>query len=234
MDSTASFRAPRRWLRVGKYLLPVGGSAPGGRPTRSPREQIRVAKLAAEHPECVALTTVGAAEVLPEFQYICHHSGQRELRALPAQLFPPAFVATLRNGLSYGRHCCVIGPAGKAVRETGFYLDGDVQTAKVSGQPVAAAVLAEALGRRRDVAALAAAKAADRRPRRRAQRAVQSQLLSLVDRDSAATRAVATGRRHGRLLFRRLPVAVSAKCARGAGRRAAPTYPTTLSAAAGG
>jgi hypothetical protein len=136
MDSAPPFREPRRWLRVGKYLLPVGKTAPGWLPTRAPREQVRIVQLAAEHPECVRLETVGQPELLPEFSYPCRHSGQREVRTLPAQQFPPAFVATLRGGASYGRHCCVIGPAGKAVRETGFYLDGEVQTAKVPVSPL--------------------------------------------------------------------------------------------------
>jgi capsular polysaccharide biosynthesis protein len=48
------------------------------------------------------------------------------MRALPTSFVAPAFFAELKNGLTFGRHCCVIGPAGKAVRETGFNLDGEV------------------------------------------------------------------------------------------------------------
>ena len=57
------------------------------------------------------------------------------MRSLPADLFPPAFVAQLSKGMSFGRQCCVIGPEGKAVRETGFYLDGEVQTSTIPVSP---------------------------------------------------------------------------------------------------
>jgi capsular polysaccharide biosynthesis protein len=38
--------------------------------------------------------------------------------------------------MSFGRQCSAIGPAGKAVRETGFYLDGEVQTSKIPVSPL--------------------------------------------------------------------------------------------------
>jgi len=131
MNSSAPYRAPRRWLRVNKYLFPIGMPYSGGRRTEAPREQVLVAQLAADHPECVSLHAVGQAETLAESSYECYTSGEREVRELPTKFVAPAFVARLRDGLSFGRHCCVIGPAGKAVRETGFYLDGDVRTARV-------------------------------------------------------------------------------------------------------
>jgi hypothetical protein len=122
----ATFGAPRRWLRVGKYLLPVGMTYPRQRRTRSPREQVRVSQLATDHPDSVQLQTAGSAEVLPEWEYECRTSGKLEMGVLPSEFVAPAFVARLRDGMSFGRHCCVIGPAGKAVRETGFNLDGRV------------------------------------------------------------------------------------------------------------
>jgi capsular polysaccharide biosynthesis protein len=64
--------------------------------------------------------------MLPEFEYECRTGGKSEWRLLPARFVSPAFLARLRNGWSYGRHCCVIGPEGRAVRETGFNLDGHV------------------------------------------------------------------------------------------------------------
>jgi hypothetical protein len=133
MDSTTPYQPPRRWLRVSKYLFPIGMTSAGWRRTKSPGKQVRVAKLAADHPDCISLRTAGTADVLPEFEFECHTSGERELRMLPTRFVAPAFVATLRNGLSFGRHCCVIGPAGKAVRETGFNLDGEVLSER---QPV--------------------------------------------------------------------------------------------------
>jgi hypothetical protein len=123
------FRAPKGWRRVGKYLFPVGLEL-GWRLTKPPRAQVRVAELAAEHPERVTLQTAGNAEMLPEFEYHCITAGNREVDVLPATFVAPAFVAVLQDGLSYGRHCCVIGPAGKAVRETGFNLDGEVLGAR--------------------------------------------------------------------------------------------------------
>jgi capsular polysaccharide biosynthesis protein len=98
--------------------------------TKPPREQVRVADLAEEHPESVALYTAGKAEVLPEFSYECHRGGKRETNVLPVKFVAPAFVAKLQDGMSYGRHCCAIGPFGKAIRETGFNLDGEVLAAR--------------------------------------------------------------------------------------------------------
>jgi hypothetical protein len=120
---------------VGKYLLPVGLKSAGLWPTAAPREQVPIAQLAAEHPESVTHQIVGEAETVGEFPYVCHASGVGETRPLSAQSFPPAFVARLKNGLSYGRHCCVIGPARKAVRETGFYLDGAVHNSNAPVSP---------------------------------------------------------------------------------------------------
>lgn len=97
-----------------------------GRRTRPPRAQVRVAELAAEHPDCVALHSAGKAEVLPEFEYECIEAGVSQQNVLPIKFVAPAFVAEIRDGASFGRHCCVIGPEGKAVRETGFNLDGEV------------------------------------------------------------------------------------------------------------
>ena len=131
MDSTATYHPPRSWLRVGKYLLPVGMKSPGWRPTAAPREQVPIAQLAIEHPESVSYQTVGEAETVGEFAFACLAEGQHEVRSLPAQAFPPAYVARLRDGMSFGRQCCAITAQGKAVRETGFYLDGEVQTAKI-------------------------------------------------------------------------------------------------------
>jgi len=79
---------------------------------------------------------VSDAETVDKFAFACHSAGKRDVRTLPAQTFPPAFVARLRDGMSFGRQCCAIGPSGKAVRETGFFLDGEVQTAKIPVSPL--------------------------------------------------------------------------------------------------
>lgn len=131
MGSKTSYRPPRGWLRVGKYLLPIGFQSPGLLPTPAPRVQVPMAQLAVEHPQSVECQTIGQAETVSEFAFSCHADGQRESRTLPAQEFPSAFVGRIANGASYGRQCSVIGPERKAVRETGFYLDGDVQTSKL-------------------------------------------------------------------------------------------------------
>ncbi|MGI9457454.1 MAG: hypothetical protein ACR2NU_12895 [Aeoliella sp.] len=98
----------------------------GWRPTSSPSEQVRVADLAAEYVDCVKLHTPDNSEALPEFEYTSYTSGEREVGVLPAKFTAPSFVAAIENGQSFGRHCCAIGPDGKAVRETGFNLDGEV------------------------------------------------------------------------------------------------------------
>lgn len=126
MKSQDALLSPRHWLHVGKYLLPLGVKNSTLRRTKSPREQVRVAQLATDHTDELSLHTLGKAERLPEFAYASYSSGKREIQVLPPELQPPAFVAQLENGLSFGRHCCVVGPAGKAMRETGFNLEGNV------------------------------------------------------------------------------------------------------------
>jgi len=135
MDSATTYRPPRSWFRVGKYLLPVGMKSAGLWPTPAPRTQVPIAFLAMEHPESVAYQTVGEVETLSRFPYACHESGVCETRSLVPQSFAPAFVARIKDGMSYGRHCCVIGPARQAVRETGFYLDGAVHNSNVPLSP---------------------------------------------------------------------------------------------------
>ena len=124
MDSPNSFQPPRRWLRRGKYLLPLDMPLAKGPRIKPPRVQVKVADLATDYPECVSLHAAGKAEARAEYSYQCHIEGQNEFRVLPAKLDAAPFVAELQNGISFGRHCCVIGPEGKAVFETGFNLSG--------------------------------------------------------------------------------------------------------------
>jgi hypothetical protein len=133
MINPGGYQGPRRWWRFNKYLLPVGYTTGRWRRTKAPRRQVKIAQLATDHPQEISLQTWGKAEVLPEFEYECHSSGNRELRVLTKKFVPPAFVAELKNGQSFGRHCCVIGPARKAVRETGFNLDS---TVLIERQPI--------------------------------------------------------------------------------------------------
>jgi hypothetical protein len=93
---------------------------------KSACELANVAQLAAEHPDLVSLQTWGRTEGLAEFRYAVYSSGDREVRTLPARLVPAAYVARVANGLSFGRHCCAIGPDNKALRETAFNCDGEV------------------------------------------------------------------------------------------------------------
>lgn len=131
MQVSTTYHPPRGWLRVGKYLLPLGVRASDWLPARAPRRQLPIAELAAECAEQVRYQSIGEAEPVAEFSFVCHSNGQREVRTLPDQLTPQAFVARIAGGTSYGRQCCVIGPGRTAIRETGFYLDGSVKTSKV-------------------------------------------------------------------------------------------------------
>jgi hypothetical protein len=115
---------------MGKYLVPIGVKTPRGPRQRPPRQQVSLRQLASDHPEAVALENLGADESLPEFAYASLDQGARERLVLPGVVAPPAYVARLRQGLSYGRHCCVIAPTGQAVRETAFSLDGAVLISK--------------------------------------------------------------------------------------------------------
>ena len=135
MKSQNALLAPMRWLHVGKYLLPLGVKHPTWRRTKPPRAQVPITQLAADHADKVLLHTFGKATQLSEYAYPCYRSGQLELQVLPAELKAPSFVAQIQDGMSFGRHCCVIGPAGKAMRETGFNLDGKVNNKRVPISP---------------------------------------------------------------------------------------------------
>lgn len=126
MHTSSPVRLPRTWFHLGKYLIPVGLDSRGLNRVKPPRFQVPVARIAAEHSEQVSLQTLGRADVLREQSYECYQSGKRQSYRLPTKFVSPAFVAQIKNGMSFGRHCCVIGPAGKAIRETGFHLDGTV------------------------------------------------------------------------------------------------------------
>jgi hypothetical protein len=126
MESQSNFRTPRKWLRINKYLVPIGYDAGSKQRCKAPLQQVKIAQLAADHPDVVTLKTWGQAEMMPEFPYDCYTAGTIETRELAAKFVPPAFVAQIKNGMSFGRHCCAIGPSRKAVRETGFNLDSTV------------------------------------------------------------------------------------------------------------
>ncbi len=135
MHSNPPYRPPRGWLTIGKYLLPIGTRASDWLPSAAPRNQRPIAELAAEFPERVDYQTLGESERVSASDFVCRVDGNREVRTLPEQVFPQPFVARIAGGMSYGRQCCVIGPERTAVRETGFYLDGAVQAAKIPVSP---------------------------------------------------------------------------------------------------
>ncbi|MGD9633023.1 MAG: DUF563 domain-containing protein [Pirellulales bacterium] len=104
-------------------------------PSAAPRIQLPIAELAAEHPEGVKLQTVDEGELVDRASFVCHAERKREVRELPSKSFPGATVTRITGGQVFGRQCSVIGPSRNAIRETGFYLDGAVQTAKVPVSP---------------------------------------------------------------------------------------------------
>jgi len=136
MQANSTYHPPRGWLRVGKYLLPLGVRKSDWLPSAAPRQQLPVAELAAVCPERIEYQALGEAERVDAFSFVCHADGKREVRALAEQTFPQPFVARIAGGTSFGRQCCVIGPGRIAVRETGFYLDGAVQTSKIAVSPL--------------------------------------------------------------------------------------------------
>ncbi len=133
MDSVRSICEPRRWVSISKYLFPLGMRTAGSERVAPPTEQMSVKTLAANYPDLVKLTEL-KNEPNPELKYIGYTAGMRQVLSLLETVPPPAFVADIKCGMSFGRHCCAIGPDGKAVRETGFNLDGTVlsESAKMS------------------------------------------------------------------------------------------------------
>lgn len=131
MQFDSTYHPPRGWLHAGKYLLPIGARTTDWLPRAAPCAQVPIAELAVDHPASVRYRSLDDGETVSEFAFPCHADGKCETRSLPEQDFPSAFVAEIDAGMVFGRQCSVIGPARKAVRETGFYLDGAVQTSKV-------------------------------------------------------------------------------------------------------
>jgi len=121
--SAREFKPASRWYRRGKYLVPIDGRWWFDWPASAPRQRVKLAELAASDAR-VNVQSVGDAESLPEWRYGCYHQGQFEERTLPGVTAIAPYVATLRNGRSYGRQCCVIAPGGEAVGETGSYVPG--------------------------------------------------------------------------------------------------------------
>ncbi len=118
------YRPPKSWLRLGKYLLPAQPLNADWKRTARPTEQVSITQLATEYPDQVSLRTLGNAEVLPEYEYEYYDAGERRRLTLASEFIAPSFIAEVHNGMSFGRHCCAIGPNSKAIRETGFNLDG--------------------------------------------------------------------------------------------------------------
>jgi capsular polysaccharide biosynthesis protein len=136
--TSREFHPPSRWYRRGKYLLPLDGRSWFGWPASAPHRHASLAQLAADDPDRVALQTSGAAEHLSESTYGCFQRGQNTRQVLPSQQFAPAFVARLKGGRSFGRHCCVIAPSGEAVREAGYGVPGVEREHTESFSPLSA------------------------------------------------------------------------------------------------
>ncbi len=146
---------------MGKYLMPMGMPGSRGPRVKPPKVQVRVADLATDYPEFVKLHSAGKAEVRAEYSYPCRIDGQSEIRTLPAKFDAAPFVAEIENGISFGRHCCVIGPDGKA--DAGNRVQSRRRAfAPSAGEQVSTALLAKALGGGYHFAAVAAAEAAHR------------------------------------------------------------------------
>ena len=108
----------------GKISITHGHARQPRAALKPPKVQVCVADLATDYPEFVKLHSAGKSDVRAEYSYPCSINGQSEIRTLPAKFDAAPFVAEIENGISFGRHCCVIGPDGKAIQETGFNLAG--------------------------------------------------------------------------------------------------------------
>ena len=112
--------ARHKFAHICKYLLPLDLNLLRRGTTPPPTKRTRLADLAAARPESVALTTAPTAKPLAAFDLRRIENGAESVEALPARE-STGYVAAIRDGISYGRSCSVMCPAGDAIIESGHF-----------------------------------------------------------------------------------------------------------------
>lgn len=128
--SIPSYQPPANLMSIGKYLIPADAWKPRRGRAPAPSGLVSIRELAAEHPDAVTLTELGAEEALSRFDFQCYTNGVQETDCVLARTAPPAYAALLKGARSFGRHCTIIGPRNRVVRESAYFLDPQDMDAK--------------------------------------------------------------------------------------------------------
>lgn len=110
-------------VRCGKYLIPIGSFFPQLRYSPAPSRQQGLDELHLACPGKVKSSLVGHEPYHPQDRFRVFDKGQIRFVPLRPVASLPVTVHTIKQGATVGRCCCLIGPNGSAIRETGFNLD---------------------------------------------------------------------------------------------------------------
>ncbi len=105
---------------VRKYLLPLDLGLLRRGETPPPTKRVKIHDLAALRPDCVAIATADRSKTLAPLDLVRIENGEETVETIPAKELT-GYVATIRDGVSYGRHCSVMCLTGEAVVESGHF-----------------------------------------------------------------------------------------------------------------
>lgn len=120
-------RFTTRLFSFQKYLFPLDVRiAPIGAP-RAPKQWVKLGQLIEEGAKTVSVTRAARATALPPFDYQQVEGGEVFEQSLPGAISPASYVATLYDGVCYGRSCTAITADNLAVRESGSFYEGSCE-----------------------------------------------------------------------------------------------------------
>src|SRR5688500_13816381 len=106
--------------RIGKYLIPLEIELLRRGSTPAPTRRMGIRELAATQPASITFTSANSSVQLPPFKLATIRDGRESIETLPADE-SVGYLATIRDGISFGRHCAVMTASGEAVIESGHF-----------------------------------------------------------------------------------------------------------------
>ena len=106
--------------RIGKYLIPLEIELLRRGATPAPTRRMGIRELAAAHPETITFTDAKSSVSLGPYELATVLKGRLSVETLPGNE-SVGYLASIRDGISYGRHCAVMTSTGEAVIESGHF-----------------------------------------------------------------------------------------------------------------